>query len=235
MNVDEYNNIGADLNGSKDQMSHDYITRKKEAEKAQIEESIKIDKKEITKKKKIITPETATNKKYFDMIANKKQILANLLKTRGYARTFLENLLPNQMKYECVEEDLLFIKETNKKSGGTPQLKVRNFERYIEILEETNGSKEGLIAPEIGLKALKERLDVKSSAWLIESNFNSLYNYWKARRDELKRPLLRKYWKVALQIDPQNPHVAFRARDNRKIKTRRSIKTYDYEYLPYVS
>jgi hypothetical protein len=54
---------------------------------------------------------------------------------------------------------------------------------------------------------------------LSEDLQREVYNHWKRMRELIKRPLLRLFWRTA--VDDNNPHAAFRPRDREKMKLRR--------------
>jgi len=56
-----------------------------------------------------------------------------------------------------------------------------------------------------------------------EQYFEKIYKYWQARREEFKKPLLRKYWKDQKNND-KNMTVTFQRRDKERMRTRRHKK-----------
>lgn len=55
-----------------------------------------------------------------------------------------------------------------------------------------------------------------------------VYEYWKRKREQLQKPLCRKYWPQVNSSDT-NPHNVFRARDKEKYRLRKQHKRNDIE------
>ncbi len=60
----------------------------------------------------------------------------------------------------------------------------------------------------------------KQGLEIPEEVLKEVYEYWRKRRLELKRPLLRQFWQKPSFSDA-NPFVSFRTREKEKIQTRR--------------
>ena len=150
--VDEYNLIGNTDGGKKDTLTHEYVTRKKEAQKANSSNKVKINKKDLVKKKKIVIPDTEKDKLYLEIIASKRLLFEGIQAKRGYIRLFETHNLPNPWVYEATVHDMAFLKTLNKKSSQSLTLKVEEFEKMIEILEKVTAGDD-----EVGiLKAVQE-------------------------------------------------------------------------------
>jgi hypothetical protein len=73
-NVEEYNSIGIQEGVIPQGTKHEYTTRKKEAQKTNNSQKVKINKKELVKKKKILIPETEQDKRYKEILESKRKL-----------------------------------------------------------------------------------------------------------------------------------------------------------------
>ena len=72
--VEEYNTIGVQDGKSNTGINHEYTTRGKEAQKANNSQKVKINKKDLVKRKKILIPETEKDKRYKEILESKKKL-----------------------------------------------------------------------------------------------------------------------------------------------------------------
>jgi hypothetical protein len=173
-------------------------TRRKEANLKDKKNNIKIDKKKLIKKEKILIPEIVHIKKNYQiLIQNNKFILKTIQKKNaGFIRYFdISDNFPRADKYEADEEDINFLKEAFKlKSKDITQKEIaRNkyvklFEDCIVYLEETEDS---------SFENCQSVKNFKLSLDLLET----ITSYWIEKCKKLRRPLLRKNWKVILTKD----------------------------------
>ncbi|GLD94035.1 hypothetical protein PINS_up002646 [Pythium insidiosum] len=108
--------------------------------------------------------------------------------------------------------------------NGDPryQLSLPRFARMLECLENacaminpnviTLAEAEEVLAKELGI--------VKTPLYRVTVD---VYNYWVAKRQALKRPLLRKYWPQT-PLNDTNPHLVFRPREKERYKLRKHRK-----------
>ena len=88
------------------------------------------------------------------------------------------------------------------------------FEKCIQICEKSSIKELPVMFFDIQntLKEIFEGMQVQ--------RIEEIYEFWKNKRNLLKRPLLRLLWKPS--IDDTNPKVAFRPREKDKMKLRRT-------------
>lgn len=175
-NVDEYNKIGQTEGSKKDNLGHEYVTRKKEAQKANSNLKVKIDKQKLVKKKTITIPETEKDRKYLAIIESKKEIFDQINSRRGYVRLFQHHYLPDPGVYEATINDIHFINNMNKKLASSLKLKVIAFEKILELWEE-NCVKEAEIDYKNAVRTIREseESELKSKAALSEENLRKVY------------------------------------------------------------
>lgn len=143
-----------------------------------------------------------------------------------YIRTFKIDCLPRQDVYNSTDVDEAFLKEVNAKLAASntrisKTISLDNFENFVRDLELATERFEP-VPLESAIAICKEK---KYDSIMLE-NCEELYNYWRRQRKELKRPLLRRFWKVIL-ADDNNPRAAFRPREKEKMRLRRSNKNLD--------
>lgn len=174
--IDEYNKIGQQDGNKKDNLGHEYVTRKKEAQKANLNSKVKIDKKKLVKKKEVVIPKTKKDKKYLDIIASKKEIFGRVKSRRGFLRIFEHQYLPDPEIYEATYDDIQFLKNMNKNSASSLVLKLSAFEKIIQLWEE-NCRKEVELEKISAFAHIRHSgdSDLKSKAALNEDNLNKVF------------------------------------------------------------
>eukprot|EP01015_Nassula_variabilis_P032715 TRINITY_DN769_c0_g1_i1.p1 TRINITY_DN769_c0_g1~~TRINITY_DN769_c0_g1_i1.p1 ORF type:complete len:280 (+),score=35.76 TRINITY_DN769_c0_g1_i1:206-1045(+) len=164
----------------------------------------------IASKQDIIIPlvqqidENAQNGKKFEKPMKKKR------PTIEYIRMLKKDLVPKQDIYDATDQDLVFLNELNQ--GVKQPVSIDAFERILANWDNHTGRGEVISY----MKA-----QTVTSDNIPDQILNNLYKYWVDLRKQLKRPLIRKYWKC-LPFDDTNPNIVFRPREKEKMKLRRS-------------
>lgn len=103
------------------------------------------------------------------------------------------------------------------------QLPLERFAQMLDALEKASA----LINPSVITLAEAEQVLTKQLGMPKASPLNrvthDVYNYWAAKRQQLKRPLLRKYWPQT-PLNDTNPHLVFRPREKERYKLRKHRK-----------
>ncbi|EAR94648.2 hypothetical protein TTHERM_00049000 (macronuclear) [Tetrahymena thermophila SB210] len=140
--------------------------------------------------------------------------------TSNYIRIRQDQIWPLQDKYELADDDIIFLKDFNESNNFN--MKEEELEFLIENFELKSG-KDFMI----NWIDMKDYISNELRDKYTFSNLEKIYNYWKGKRDLLKRPLLRLHWKP--NFNDKDPHVAFRPRVAEKMKLRGSRKQNDDE------
>lgn len=109
-------------------------------------------------------------------------------------------------------------------ADGDPryQLPLARFAQMLDALEKASA----LINPGVVTLAEAETILAKQLG-MVKTPLNrtpvDVYNYWVAKRQLLKRPLLRKFWPQT-PLNDTNPHLVFRPREKERYKLRKHRK-----------
>lgn len=95
-----------------------------------------------------------------------------------------EDVWPKQEKYELADDDIFFLKDFNETHGFS--MKEAELETLIETFELKSGR--DFIVTWIDIKD-KISFDMRDKYTF--NNIEKIYNYWRVKRDTVKRPLLR--------------------------------------------
>lgn len=175
------------------------------------------------KKKDIPIPVILTVDSYEDAVA------ADFRAPSAYVR--FQALPPADPRDEPVELDLELAEikwlRAHPKYGvdGDPryQLPLERFAQMLDALEKASA----LINPSVVTLAEAEQVLAKQLGVPRPSPLHrvahDVYNYWAAKRQQLKRPLLRKYWPQT-PLNDTNPHLVFRPREKERYKLRKHRK-----------
>lgn len=136
---DAYNEIGQDEPDSTGRANIASKTRQNAALTRENTSSIKVDEKNLTKKKTITVPECKPDDNYYELIKNKKELVEELHNQRGYWRCFLQDHLPNPDTYDCTEQDLESLAKINSKYSPSNHIKAEDFEKIVETWESEIG------------------------------------------------------------------------------------------------
>ncbi|KAL4511771.1 hypothetical protein ABPG72_012616 [Tetrahymena utriculariae] len=140
--------------------------------------------------------------------------------TSNYIRIRQDQIWPQQDKYELADDDIVFLKDFNESNNFN--MKEEELEFLIENFE-LKSQKDFMI----NWIDMKDYISNEQRDKYTFSNLEKIYNYWKGKRDLLKRPLLRLHWKP--NFDDKDPQVAFRPRVAGKMKLRGNRKQNDDE------
>lgn len=236
---DAYNEIGQDEPDATGRANIASKTRQNAALTRENTSSIKVDEKNLAKKKTITVPECEPDPTYYELIKNKKELVEELHNQRGYFRAFLQDHLPNPDHYDCTDVDLEAIAKINTKYPTNQQIRSEDFEKIVETWESEIGQavlaekkKNGIIKEEVnkmeverGKLLLRENKDL--AQFCKNPHFNSLieevHRYWDERRTENNHPFLRRYWRNYFKIDFKPTRKAFHEpRSENKMKTRQN-------------
>lgn len=99
-------------------------------------------------------------------------------------------------------------------------------ETIINILERYTAVSKDPIPLVNAEKLIREQLNW-NTAQLINI-IGDVYKYWLKKREQLGKPLCRRYWPQAASSD-LNPHQVFRTRDKEKYRLRKQQKRNDVE------
>lgn len=134
-----YNEIGQDEPDATGRANIASKTRQNAALTRENTSSIKVDEKNLMKKKTITVPECEPDPTYYELIKNKKELVEELHNQRGYWRCFLQDHLPNPDLYSCTEVDLEALIKINSRYPVNSQVKPEDFERIVETWENEIG------------------------------------------------------------------------------------------------
>jgi hypothetical protein len=101
-------------------------------------------------------------------------------------------MVPKPDRYELDDIDYEFLNEFNKNRASNEQLAKDQLETMIATFEIRSGKETTIIeneAIEIMPSDIKEKLKDKFRE-------SELYGHWRKRREMMKRPLLRLFWKA---------------------------------------
>jgi len=155
-----------------------------------------------------------------------------LMPTKPYHRPghFHRYLPPSEarleitLEYEATDEDLEFVQKLKEDLELPEQfLSAQQFERCFDLLEKDCANSQ-MIPLDRAVNVIKEKRindlwedlqHSKTANRLIEE----VYKYWRSRREEEKKPLLRRFWKNEGIADP-NLKIVFQPRSGPREKMR---------------
>lgn len=117
------------------------------------------------------------------------------------------------------------------------EVPISLFERLIDVYEKLTGPAEFMEQFITGfpwVAASVEYQEIIPEKWPSEKVLHDIYEYWRKKRLEAGKPLLRMFWKKA-SFNDENPNISFRSRYPEPVWTRRRIGNglnyYDKENL----
>ncbi|KAK9151102.1 hypothetical protein Syun_009411 [Stephania yunnanensis] len=169
---------------------------------------------------------------------------------RDYSRTFSQPTsylrgrgaraeLGEFVEYDLDNEDEDWLVDFNNERKIITPEKLENLLFKLEVLDHKTRERAGVITPTLGspipvllqLEAAYEALQSLSVRYAI---FQSVYNYWKAKRERWQKPVLRRLqasmalrsfalgWKPPPPVNDTNPYNVFRPREKaHRLHTRR--------------
>ena len=132
-------------------------------------------------------------------------------------------------------EDMKWLRSHPKYGeNGDPRFRISEnlFERMLYLLELTCGKEDRIItvkeAEDIFVDKLKlYRPSAAEKKHLLPQSLHTtnavaaVYKYWMSKRNQLSKPILRRYWPPTLAEDI-NPHMVFRPREKERYRLRKS-------------
>ena len=128
--------------------------------------------------------------------------------------------------YDMTEEDDVFLKSYNQKRAPSAQLSEDDFERLMDVYEDTSYIKapfasidQTIVPYEDMLQALQDLDRAK-----LMSHAKDIYEYWKSRRQALNNQPLHPTLKFEKhqESDEADPYVCFRRREVRQTRKTRA-------------
>ncbi|XP_021636388.2 uncharacterized protein LOC110632459 isoform X2 [Hevea brasiliensis] len=158
---------------------------------------------------------------------------------RDYARTFAQPTsylrargaraeLGEFVEYDLDNEDEDWLQEFNKDRKNLSPERFENFIFKLEVLDHKARERSGVIIPTLGspipvllqLDSAVEALQAQSQS-TRNAVFQSVYNYWKEKRERWQKPILRRL-QPPPPVNDTNPYNVFRPREKaHRLHTRR--------------
>ncbi|KAL4205524.1 hypothetical protein AMTRI_Chr01g115030 [Amborella trichopoda] len=146
---------------------------------------------------------------------------ASYLRGRG-ARSELGDFV----EYDLDNEDEDWLEEFNNERKILSPERFENLLFKLEVLDHKTRERAGIITPNLGSPVpVLVQLDVAAEALQSQNIrhviFQSVYNYWKAKRERWQRPILR-HLQPPPPVNDTNPYNVFRPREKaHRLHTRR--------------
>ncbi|XP_058114422.1 uncharacterized protein LOC131257663 isoform X2 [Magnolia sinica] len=130
------------------------------------------------------------------------------------------------VEYDLDNEDEDWLQEFNNERKIITPEKLETLLFKLEVLDHKTRERAGVITPTLGspipvllrLDAAFEALQAQSVRYAV---FHSIYNYWKAKRERLQKPILRRL-QPPPPVNDTNPYNVFRPREKaHRLHTRR--------------
>jgi enhancer of polycomb-like protein len=137
--------------------------------------------------------------------------------------------------YDMTEEDEAFLKSYNQKRAATAQLSEDDFERIMEVFEDTSYIKAPFASIDQTIVPYDDMLqglqDLEKSK--IMPHAKEIYEYWKSRRQALNNQPLHPTLKFEKhqESDEADPYVCFRRREVRQTRKTRARDVQSAEKL----
>lgn len=128
--------------------------------------------------------------------------------------------------YDMTEDDEVFLKSYNQKRGANPHLSENDFERIMEVFEETAYIKTPFASVDQTIVSYDEMLqglgDLEKAKTMPHAK--QIYEYWKSRRQaSSNRPLHPTLkFETHQESDDMDPYVCFRRREVRQTRKTRA-------------
>ena len=128
--------------------------------------------------------------------------------------------------YDMTEEDEVFLKSYNQKRGANPHLSENDFEKIMEVFEETAYIKTPFASVDQTIVNYDEMLQGLSELEKAKTmqHAKQIYEYWKSRRQaSSNRPLHPTLkFETHQDSDDMDPYVCFRRREVRQTRKTRA-------------
>jgi enhancer of polycomb-like protein len=128
--------------------------------------------------------------------------------------------------YDMTEDDSVFLKSYNQKRGANPHLSEDDFERIMEVFEDTAYIKTPFASVDQTIVAYDEMIqglqDLDTSK--VMPHAKEIYEYWKSMRQALSNQPLHPALKFEThqETDEMDPYVCFRRREMRQTRKTRA-------------
>lgn len=140
--------------------------------------------------------------------------------------------------YDMTDEDAAFLKTYNQKRPAAPPLSDDDFERIMEVFEDTAhyktpfASVDQTIVPYDDMVQGLQHLET-SSRFSVMPHAKDLYEYWKSRRQAFGNRALHATLKFEThqESDEMDPYVCFRRREVRQTRKTRARDVQSVEKL----
>ncbi|KAM7201814.1 enhancer of polycomb-like protein 1 [Rhypophila sp. PSN 637] len=128
--------------------------------------------------------------------------------------------------YDMTEDDEVFLKSYNQKRGANPHLSENDFERIMEVFEETAYIKTPFASVDQTIVNYDEMLQGLGELEKAKTmpHAKPVYEYWKSRRQALSNRPLHPTLKFEThqESDDMDPYVCFRRREVRQTRKTRA-------------
>jgi enhancer of polycomb-like protein len=128
--------------------------------------------------------------------------------------------------YDMTEDDDVFLKSYNQKRAASAQLSEDDFERIMEVFEDTSHVKAPFASIDQTIVPYDEMLEglQELDGAKVMSHAKELYEYWKSRRQALNNQPLHPTLKFEKhqESDEADPYVCFRRREVRQTRKTRA-------------
>ncbi|KAJ4950026.1 hypothetical protein NE237_026858 [Protea cynaroides] len=156
---------------------------------------------------------------------------------RDYSRTFTQPTsylrgrgvraeLGEFVEYDLDNEDEDWLQELNNERRILPPEKFEGLIFKLEVLDHKARERAGVITPTLGspipvVLQPEAALEALQSQSIRHTVFQSVYNYWKAKRERWQKPILRRL-QPPPPVNDTNPYNVFRPREKaHRLHTRR--------------
>ncbi|KAL8267523.1 hypothetical protein R6Q59_004867 [Mikania micrantha] len=146
---------------------------------------------------------------------------ASYLRARG-ARAEIGDFV----EYDLDNDDENWLKEFNKERMALPAEKFETILFKLEVLDHKARERAGIITPTLGspvpvLLAFDPAVEALQALSIQYGVFQSIYNYWKEKRERWLKPILRRL-QPPPPVNDTNPYNVFRPREKaHRLHTRR--------------
>ena len=126
----------------------------------------------------------------------------------------------------CVVQQWIATRTKNESKDVSKLFTVDSFETILNILERYTAVSRDPIPLVNAEKLIREQLNWNSQPLI--NVIGEVYKYWLKKREQLGKPLCRRYWPQVASSD-SNPHQVFRTRDKERYRLRKQQKRNDVE------
>ena len=121
-----------------------------------------------------------------------------------------------------------FNRDPQERRDADQYLKPEHFEAIIDIMERATGVAPMFVTQSQVERAAAERLRDHWPLPIVQKYIPELYHYWLKKRENLGKPLCRRYWPATSASD-NNPYHVFRTRDKERYRLRKQARKNDVD------